>query len=307
MSRFFLLVALSLGLSLPVVAAPASLPVTPVSSPSGLETIGLSGLLPNFETVQIDSSHVYDYTFASAPTDWWMQSGVWEMTNRWSCSPGWSWFGGRSDETAAIWNKRKFSGDVSVQFYFAFKMGLSGAVTWPEYCSDAAVTIAGDGKNLSSGYTLIIGADANSRSVLRKGSRIVAESSKPEALLPNVIDGRPADNRNEIHRRWWYVRIDKIGSRVLCYLDNKLLFSYDDPKPLEAGKVALWTYNNGIMLSRVQIYYQSEVRPLLVRRPDGKKSDWVVSASTGKAAIKSAQSSTIQQTSPATKYAAFSQ
>jgi hypothetical protein len=69
-----------------------------------------------------------------------------------------------------------------------------------------------------------------------------------------------------LHRRWWYVRVDKVGSRVSCYLDNKLLFSYDDPKPLDAGQIALWTYNNGIMLSRVQVYYENEVRNAYAKR-----------------------------------------
>src|SRR5205823_763726 len=95
--------------------------------------IGLTGTVPDLKNVDVQSPHVYDYTFSTAPTDWKIQSGVWEMTNRWSCSPGWSWFGGRSDEVAAIWNKRKFSGDVSAQMYFAFKMGVSGVPQWPEY------------------------------------------------------------------------------------------------------------------------------------------------------------------------------
>jgi hypothetical protein len=106
--------------------------------------IGFDGAMPNLADVQIESGNVYDYTFTSAPTDWLVQSGVWEMTNRWSCSPGWSWFGGRSEEVASIWNKRKFSGDVSIQFYFAFKMGMTGTTAWAEKCSDAA---SDDGHN----------------------------------------------------------------------------------------------------------------------------------------------------------------
>ncbi|MBV9866401.1 MAG: hypothetical protein JO316_13695 [Abitibacteriaceae bacterium] len=227
------------------------------------EAIGLSGALPDFKTVEVENGHVYDYTFTSAPTDWWVQSGIWEMTNRWSCSPGWSWFGGRSEETAAIWNKRRFAGDVSVQFYFAFKMGLSGPRSWAEYPSDAAVTICGDGRNVGSGYSFIVGADNNQHSILMRGDKVVAQSNEEAALLPTFADGRR--DTNEIHRRWWYVKINKIGSRVECWLDNKLLFTYNDPKPLDMGQIALWTYNNGIMLSRVQVYYENEQRPNYVK------------------------------------------
>lgn len=233
-----------------------------VGSTGGPQLIGLSGESGKFsdlaKNVEIHSSNVYDYTFSAAPTDWWVQSGVWEMTNRWSCSPQWSWLGGRSEEVAAIWNKRRFSGDQSIHFYFAFKMGLSGTPRWHYHPSDVALSFCGDGKNLGSGYTLILGADNNSRSIFLKGDKVVAQNNEKAALLPVLSDGMPPTN--DLHRHWWYVRINKIGSRVECYLDNKLILTYNDDKPLDAGQIALWTYNNGIMLSRVQIYYENESR-----------------------------------------------
>ena len=235
------------------------------SAQAAPEAIGLSGTMPKLESVQIENGHVRDYTFASAPTDWRVASGVWEMTNRWNCSPGWSWFGGRSEEIASVWNKRKFSGDVSVQFYFAFKMGLTGTPAWYYHPSDVAITLAGDGKNLSSGYSFIIGADNNTHSVLMKGAKVVAESNDAKALLPAMTDGMP--DMNTLHRRWWFVKVNKIGPRVECWLDNNLLFAYNDPKPLDEGQFALWTYNNGIMLSRVQVFYENEVQSTPLWKP----------------------------------------
>lgn len=223
------------------------------------QTIGLSGALPDLKNVHIDNGNVYDYTFTSAPADWRVQSGVWEMTNRWSCSPGWSWFGGRSEEVASVWNKRKFSGDVSIHLYFAFKMGLTGTPAWYYHPSDVAISFMGDGQNLSSGYSFIVGADNNSRSILMKGDKVVGESRAASALLPVLADGNP--DMNDLHRHWWYVKVTKIGQRVECWLDNKLVLTYVDPKPLDMGQIALWTYNNGIMLSRVQVFYENEVRP----------------------------------------------
>ena len=210
--------------------------------------------------MNLETRHVYDYTFSSAPTDWRIASGVWEMTNRWSCSPGWSWFGGRSDETAAIWNKRKLAGDMSAQVYFAFKMGMTGVSSWPEYPCDAALTICGDGKNLGSGYTFIAGADDNTRSILMKNGVVVAQSDSPDAILPRVSDGKPGNDA--VHRRWWFSRVDKTGDQISCYLDDKLVLSYRDKTPLRGGQTAVWTYNNGLMLARVQLYYQNEIRPV---------------------------------------------
>src|SRR5690242_13450619 len=74
------------------------------ATPAGPSAIGFDGTLPLMHNVEVENGHVYDYTFTTAPVDWRVQSGVWEMTNRWNCSPGWSWFGGRSEEIAAVWN-----------------------------------------------------------------------------------------------------------------------------------------------------------------------------------------------------------
>lgn len=282
-SKSFVLPFLCGALATPVLIAPAH------AAPAAPQAIGLSGTLPDLKTVQVDSGHVYDYTFTTAPTDWWTQSGIWEMTNRWSCSPGWSWFGGRSDETAAVWNKRRFAGDVSVQFYFAFKMGLAGSSRWDESPSNTAVTICGDGRNVGSGYSFIVGADNNEHSILMRGAKVVAESHNAASRLSTPVDGRPDDS--VLHRRWWYMKVNKIGPRVECWLDNKLLFSYDDPQPLDMGQVALWTYDNGIMLSRVQIYYANEVRPDYVKlvsqptlsAPKAKSAVQVASAKAGPA------------------------
>jgi hypothetical protein len=228
------------------------------------EVIGFDGALPDFSAVEVESGNVYDYTFASAPVDWRVQSGVWEMTNRWSCSPGWSWFGGRSEEIASIWNKRRFAGDFSVQFYFSFKMGLTKTEKWHYKPSDVAISFCGDGQNLGSGYSFVIGANDNKQSVLMKRGKVVAESSETDALLPSLVDGNPA---NEVlHRKWWYAKVNRIGNRIECWLDNKLLFTYNDSQPIDAGQIALWTYNNGIMLSRVQIFYENEVKPDFLRK-----------------------------------------
>ncbi len=263
-----------LGAALPDAALPAA-SAAPTS-------IGFAGTLPDFKAVDLQTRHVYDYTFASAPTDWKIASGVWEMTNRWSCSPGWSWFGGRSDETAAIWNKRKLAGDVSAQVYFAFKMGMTGVASWPEYPADAALTILGDGKNLGTGYTFIAGADDNTRSILMKNGVVVASSSAPAAVLPRLTDGNPGNDA--IHRRWWFSRVDKTGSKISCYIDDKPVLTYDDAAPLKSGQTAVWTYNNGLMLARVQLYYQQEIRPVYTKTILAKATPKSASKTTAKIA-----------------------
>jgi hypothetical protein len=259
--------------------------------------IGLESDKPILQSVQVKSDHVYDYTFSKAPTDWRVQSGKWAMTNRWSCSPGWSWFGGRSEEVAAIWNKRKFSGDFSLHVYFAFKEGsVPETARWREKQSDVGISFSGDGTNLGSGYALILGANDNGHTVLLKQGEVVRESLATEARFPSMVDGVPpawerysmprsatntttsnttntrsfrgsdASGRAYGQTHWWHAVIDKFDNRIECWLDGKLLFSYDDPQPLHEGQIALWTYNNGVVLSRVQIYYENEVKRSFVKK-----------------------------------------
>lgn len=214
------------------------------------------------------------------------------MTNRWTSAPGWSWFGGHSDEIAAIWNKRKFSGDFSLHLYFAFKEGMvKEAPNWRVKNADVGLSFCGDGNNLGSGYTLILGADNNRHSVLLKQSQVIAEATTHEAVFPSWADGQPyaltwsspqgasratgsgassgasSGFRQAAYgqRHWWHAVIDKFDNRVECWLDGKLLFMHDDPEPLNQGQIALWTFNNGIVLSRVQIYYENEIKRSYVK------------------------------------------
>jgi hypothetical protein len=93
---------------------------------------------------------------------------------------------------------------------------------------------------------------------MRNGD-IVAQTTDADALLPSVTDGMPSSN--EVHRHWWYLRMNKVGAKVDCYFENKLILSYTDPNPIQSGQTAIWTYDNGILLSRVQIYFAREDSP----------------------------------------------
>ena len=229
--------------------------------------VGLQGHLPSLKTVQVKSDHVYDYTFSQAPSDWRMQSGKWGMINRSTripYGPGWRWFGGHSEEVAAVWNKRKFAGDFSLHVYFSFIEGLEReAGSWRVKSADVGLSFCGDGQNLGSGYALILGADNNWHSVLLRQGRMVVESSAPEAIFPSHVDGEL--RLPQLRTHWWHAVIDRFDNRIECWLDGKLLFVYDDPQALNEGQVALWTYNNGIVLSRVQLYYENEIRRSFVK------------------------------------------
>ncbi len=212
--------------------------------------------------VDLLTYNVKDYTFNDSPADWMITSGTWATTNRWTCSPQWSWYGGYAqDGPATIWTKEEFAGDQVVDTYFGFKMGFGMANPGKAYKggNDVCLTLCGDGANPASGYTFHIGADHNSVTRIMKGTQVLAESNAPEALLPNWNLGQPSTY--QWHRRWWAFRARKAGDRLQLYLDNRLVLEARDPQPLPSGRVAMWVYDNGIIVPRIRIYYQDVVRP----------------------------------------------
>lgn len=206
--------------------------------------------------VDILSRNVFDYTFASAPTDWYIAGGLWGTTNRWTCSPQWSWFGGMADlAPAVVWNKHVFAGDITVDMYAAWGMIYGYGPRNYKNPNDFCISICADGADLFSGYTFIVGGWRNERTAIMRQGKILAQTSDKSALPPVFEDGMPG--AYEHHRKWWGIRARKVGNLLELYMDNKLVLQATDPRPLESGRVALWCYDNRIVLARVRIYYEA--------------------------------------------------
>lgn len=248
-------------------------PVAGSADPGHRVAISADGLTVDPSQVDVLCSNVYDYTFTTAPTDWVPRSGVWQQTNRWDCSPEWTWYGGYDAQgVAATWNKRQFLGDITVEIYAAMKMGV-GAERRYKNPNDMNITVHGDGVNLDSGYSFIMGGELNTVSRIMKGTRVLAETWDESALFPIFEDAYPTD-AYDFHRKWWALRARLSGNKLQFYKDEKLILEAQDPQPLPGGRVALWTMHNGIVVSRAKIYYEKEKVPpdqvpidALVRKP----------------------------------------
>ncbi|MBC7287426.1 MAG: tetratricopeptide repeat protein, partial [Armatimonadetes bacterium] len=214
--------------------------------------LDLSGAGLDPGEVDVLSRNVLDYTFSSAPTDWYVASGLWGTTNRWTCSPQWSWFGGMAElGPAAVWCKHVFEGDIVVDAYVAFGM-LYGYPRSYKNPGDLNITICGDGASLFSGYTFVFGGWQNDRTAILKNGRVIAENF--DVIAPVFEDGYPGTY--EFHRKWWNIRARKVGNRLQLFVDEKLACEATDPSPLSVGRVALWTYDNRIIIARTRIYYE---------------------------------------------------
>jgi len=214
------------------------------------------GLPVSMNSMVALSSDQRDYTFSSSPTDWFVRTGTWDITSRWTCQPEWTWFSGVSrDGPAAIWCKRGFTGDTTVELYASLKMlGEAGERGHGyEHPHDINIELCGDGASLGSGYSFVIGGYMDSKTQILKNGRVLAETNDPNFLLPKLNDGMP-DDMNQFHRHWWQIRAQKQGSTLRLFLENRLALEVEDPEILTGGHVGLWTWEGGIMVARAKIY-----------------------------------------------------
>jgi len=193
---------------------------------------------------------VHNDTFDRAPVGWRVAEGLWEVTNRWQCDPRWSFFSGRSSsrqkKLAALWSKHEFSDDAVVEFFAGIKMDQARGGQY-QYARDINCTLSADGRDLSSGYSFLFGGFDNDHSaILRKGQEVIRTSpSGGSAVIPRT---------GGIHHRWFYIRAERKGAQLHFTVDGGRLvdLSWTDPDPLPGKRLAIWTWDCGIIFSRVR-------------------------------------------------------
>ena len=192
------------------------------------------------EMARLSSGKSWCYSFREAATDWRIASGKWDITNRWQCDPRWTFFSGAARRLACIWNKRKFDGDVCVDFAAGIKMDRNRGRKY-EYARDINVTISADGEDLTSGYSFLFGGYANERTCILRKNETAAISTQRIPIHMNI------------HRRWFHMKVARHGDELFFWIDDSLILSYKDPNPLPGNRIALWTWDNGIMVAQVRI------------------------------------------------------
>lgn len=193
------------------------------------------------QTISLFASNIEAYTFEKAFSEWRVNCGEWQVSNRWACDPRWSWLNGRQkDGPAVIWSKKSFSGDMVVDFCVGVRMEPKWGSGYT-YVRDFNLTIGGDGKDIVSGYSFIFGGWENTATAILYGKELLAKNEK---LLIK---------RGGLHRRWYYIKVVKKGNKLEYWIDDKLELSARLKQPLKAGKIAIWTYDDSIMVARVRV------------------------------------------------------
>ena len=143
-------------------------------------------------------------------------------------------------------------GFITEQGGYAGPSGMYGHGYATQFLSQASGMVKGDlGRKVNTALDKAVrtiettqnrfGGWNNSRTRITKGSKVLAEKFE---RIPT---------ESNIHRRWFYLKVKRKGKHLEFYIDNQLVLECDDPEPLDGGRVAVWTYNNGIMVSRVRI------------------------------------------------------
>ncbi len=219
------------------------------------------------EKIRVHTNSTRDYVMGKAPVEWRVSNGHFTVTNRWKCDPRWSWFCVMSPAESIMWNKRSYAGDLSVDMWTGMKMELRRKPTYGDP-GDMNLTICADGRSLGTGYSFIYGGYDNTASRLLRNDKVVAETTK--VTVPST-----RHNGGNIHRRWFHLAMKKRGPRVECWLDEKMVLEYEDPDPLTGTRVAAWTFDNGMMMSRIRISAQDagpQEPPLVAEAPSAAPS-----------------------------------
>ncbi len=194
-----------------------------------------------------------DENFSNAPTQWRTAGfAVAGVTNRWQCDPRWSFYTLYNDrklgKPAALWSKRSFTGDVSVEFFVGVAMNSSYGIPY-RYARDINVTIASNGNDLTKGYTFCFGGKNNTCSCIMRNGTIVKEIP---VTIPVVMD---------YHLHWFHVVAERSGGTLSFRVDRffdtsdheKSMLEYDDPQPLTGNRIAIWTYDCPLSISRITL------------------------------------------------------
>lgn len=185
------------------------------------------------------SSHLYDCSFSTAPVDWRVGDGVWQVTQRWTCSPQWTFFGGRGGKHPTLWSKRSFFGDQVVEFFAAKPMAQHGP--GHDRPSNFSLTMCGDGNDPAVGYVFTVAADGGRWNRLTRNGRVLTES--PYKLTSN-----------NPHRAWFQIRAERIGDTLTLTVDDLAAFSVSDSDPLPGGFLAFSSDPQGMMIARVKVW-----------------------------------------------------
>ncbi|MEK7271177.1 MAG: hypothetical protein AAB215_09595, partial [Planctomycetota bacterium] len=200
------------------------------------------------EPPSLDAEWAFDEIFARAPADWWTPSGNWEVTSRWACEPELNFFSASGPRLSLAATKASFGPDVSVRVSLAPRMQVRRYPGYG-YPIHAGIGIGVQGLDPGSGYTLFWGGTDLPTALYRR-DRLLAST---EELRVPALRGQWRTILDQIHKAWFTLDVDVCGGRIRVLCDGRKILEADDPEPLPAGRVALWSAGGEMSFARVRV------------------------------------------------------
>ena len=208
------------------------------------------------EQVTLRRDHVVDDQFDRVTTNW-HKLGRWEVSNKFHCDPRWAYLVGESEGLAALRHLDSFPGDLTLEFYAGMRYrAQNNFMPYYPRPGDINAVFSGTGRGVFDGYTAVVSGWSTTRTCLLRDGRELVSTERP--LVPSTRRDYPRPQH--LHRKWFYVKIRRVGGLLEMYFDNERVLSCRDPEPLLGSRLALWTLDNSMLIARVKIAYSRRER-----------------------------------------------
>ncbi len=190
------------------------------------------------QDINVTSSSLRDYTFATAPVDFERNAGKWMVSSRWACSPQFSWLGGISNPIAAITSKFDIVGDFTIDAHCA---PLMVSYMRPGYREPLKIFIEakGDGSPFS-GYSF---------RTLDNGQNVLYDSS---SRARRAVRATTNSSPHWFHNMWLYCSLKYANGSLIGRDMQGSSISISAP-PREKGPVSIWFVDNDFSFARLVI------------------------------------------------------
>ncbi len=176
---------------------------------------GRSGLSDEADATPLGFTYGDDFADLD---DWIIGEGSWTTGSALGSSTG----------NATLWNRLSFAGDTRVRFQ---------ANTVAPDSSNINVIIYGNGSSANSGYKFIFGGDGNTSTKIQRLGFTLAERNDLR-IVPGVA---------------YNIQVEKVGSTLRFYINDKLVLEDTDHSPLVETRVALNTFASHVQFNNIQI------------------------------------------------------
>ena len=185
-----------------------------------------------------------DYVFKGRLTDWYgTGDGHWESLQRWSCDRNWSWLGVETATTAVLWHRQTMRAPFAVRTWISMGARDTFAAEY-ERGRDLNLVFGGNGKDLSTGWTVRVMRALDRGVELWHGDQMVAQNKE-------FGMGRG----HTLHHSWYEIGLVVEEGRVRVYYEGRPVLDAAVDEKEFSGQVGVWTENNSIRLGRVQIAF----------------------------------------------------